>query len=289
QPGKCLKDSGIESWNVLSLYRAGALKMLLEQLDSCKLDITAIQELRWLGKGVMEKRDHIVPYSHMFGTGFIVNKKKKQVYKRMQQRNHTRGGVEEYREARRIEKRLHKELLELEHLRSLNEIRAFYQKLNKSRKDFQPRTTLCRDKEGTILSSYEAVLERWAQYFEELLNSNASEQVEGMTIDLTQGNFEAEESAPTIKEVEQTIKKLKNNKAPGMDLITAELVKFAGPEYAKHLHQLVVKIWINGIIIIIIISLDQWKKMEYGGRGITMSYTNCLMNRHYWIYKGEKA
>jgi hypothetical protein len=40
---------------VLSLYKAEALKMLLEQLDSYKLDITAIQELRWLGKGVMEK------------------------------------------------------------------------------------------------------------------------------------------------------------------------------------------------------------------------------------------
>jgi hypothetical protein len=32
--------------------------------------------------------------------------------------------------------------------------------------------------------------------------------------------FEAEEQAPTIKEVEQAIRKLKNNKAPGVDLIT---------------------------------------------------------------------
>jgi hypothetical protein len=29
--------------------------MLLEQLDSYKLDITAMQEMRWLDKGVMEK------------------------------------------------------------------------------------------------------------------------------------------------------------------------------------------------------------------------------------------
>jgi exonuclease III len=70
----------IGSWNVLYLYKAGALKMLLEQLDSYKLDITAIQELRWLDKGVMEKRDHVIFYScqkksHMIGTGFIVSKK----------------------------------------------------------------------------------------------------------------------------------------------------------------------------------------------------------------------
>jgi hypothetical protein len=54
--------------------------MLLEQLDSYKLDITAIQELRWLDKGVMEKRNHVIfnsclKKSHMFGIGFIVSKK----------------------------------------------------------------------------------------------------------------------------------------------------------------------------------------------------------------------
>jgi hypothetical protein len=52
--------------------------MLLEQLNSYKLDITAIQDLRWVGKGVMEKKDHVVFYScqkksHMFGTGFILD------------------------------------------------------------------------------------------------------------------------------------------------------------------------------------------------------------------------
>ena len=62
--------------------------MLLEQIDSYKLDIAAIQELRWLGKGVVEKRDHVVFYScqkksHMFGTDFIVNKKKEASYFRL--------------------------------------------------------------------------------------------------------------------------------------------------------------------------------------------------------------
>ena len=59
------------------------------------------------------------------------------------------------------EKRVHKQkkeifiergLEELEHLRSNNESRSFYRKLNKSRKDFQPRTILCRDKEGISLT-----------------------------------------------------------------------------------------------------------------------------------------
>jgi sorting nexin-29 len=41
---------------------------------------------------------------------------------------------------------------------------------------------------------------------------------------------------------------LRNNTAPGIDLILAELVKFAGPEYVKHLHQLIAKIWITETI-----------------------------------------
>jgi hypothetical protein len=68
--------------------------------------------------------------------------------------------VEEYRTARKEEKRVHKqkkihtehELEELERLRSSNESKSFYRKLNKSRKDFQPRTILSRNKEGMLLS-----------------------------------------------------------------------------------------------------------------------------------------
>jgi hypothetical protein len=37
--------------------------------------------------------------------------------------------------------------------------------------------------------------------------------------------------------VEAAIEKLKNKKATGMDFIQAELVKHAGTEYTKYLHQ----------------------------------------------------
>jgi hypothetical protein len=42
-------------------------------------------------------------------------------------------------------------LEELERLRSNNESKSFYRKLNKSRKDFQTRKILCRNIEGMIL------------------------------------------------------------------------------------------------------------------------------------------
>jgi hypothetical protein len=99
-----------------------------------------------------------------------------------------------------------------------------------------------------ILSSDETILERWTQHFEELLNGNTPERVEDVTTVQKQGNFETEEPIPTINKIEQAIKRLRNNKAPGIDLILAELVKFAGPEYVKYLHQLLAKVWITETI-----------------------------------------
>jgi hypothetical protein len=50
-------------WNVLSLYRAGALNLLLEQLEKYKIAITAIQEIRWKGNSLLEKRGYTIFYS----------------------------------------------------------------------------------------------------------------------------------------------------------------------------------------------------------------------------------
>jgi len=77
---KGLKDLRVGSWNVLLLYQSGALKMLVSHLDSYKMDITAIQEIRWTGEGIIDNKNHTIFYScdrkhHMFGTDFIVNKR----------------------------------------------------------------------------------------------------------------------------------------------------------------------------------------------------------------------
>jgi hypothetical protein len=63
--------------SVLSLYRAGALRILLDQIDKYKIGIIAIQEVHWTGQGVLEKRDHTIFYScdkrqHLLGVGFVV-------------------------------------------------------------------------------------------------------------------------------------------------------------------------------------------------------------------------
>ena len=47
----------------------------------------------------------------------------------------------------------------------------------------------------------------------------------------------------TLDEVNNVIQKLKDNKAPGIDLIQAELIKKASPNFVEHMHQLITIIW----------------------------------------------
>lgn len=66
----------------MSLYRPGALQVLLNEIDKYNIDLMAIQEIRWKGNGILQKRNHTIYYSchnkyHTFGTGFILNKRLK--------------------------------------------------------------------------------------------------------------------------------------------------------------------------------------------------------------------
>jgi hypothetical protein len=108
---------------------------------------------------------------------------KNEAYRKMQQKNHTSRAAEEYRMAQREEKRVRKkkkknysesEFGELEHSGNMNDSKAFYRKINKNGREFQHRTTLCRDKEGTIDSGNELIMKRWTEHFNELLNSNVT-------------------------------------------------------------------------------------------------------------------
>ena len=175
---------------------------------------------------------------------------KNNAYKRMQQRNHTQKAVEEYRTARSKEKRVHKQkkkifidcgLEELEHLRSNNENKSFYQKINKSRKDFQPRTISSRNKEGMLLSEEDDILSRWKEHFDELLNKELSDQ--HVTSQKTyQVYSDINEPTPTLDEVKNAIQKLKDYKALGIDLIQAELIRKASPDFVECTNQLITKI-----------------------------------------------
>jgi hypothetical protein len=54
-----------------------------------------------------------------------------------------------------------------------------------------------------------------------------------------------EVSIPTREEIEECIKKAKNNKAPGENGIAAELIKYGGEGILDAMHKLISMIWIT--------------------------------------------
>jgi exonuclease III len=69
----------IAAWNIGTLYGAGAMNELVQEMDKCKLDICAVQEISCPGKGTVIKKNYMILYSghksdkHEFGTGFYIN------------------------------------------------------------------------------------------------------------------------------------------------------------------------------------------------------------------------
>jgi len=66
--------------------------MLLHQLEKCYVDITCVQERRWIGLGTTEKKDWIIFCScdkkeHKLRTGFVIHKKVKHLIMNLQSKS----------------------------------------------------------------------------------------------------------------------------------------------------------------------------------------------------------
>ena len=97
------------------------------------------------------------------------------------------------------------------------------------------------DKEGNLLTEEEALRERWKQHFEEVLNRPNPP----TTLQTTEPEeIETIRTGPiTEAEIRKAIQALKNSKAPGIDAITAELLKADLPTTLTSLKNLFLHIW----------------------------------------------
>ena len=109
-----------------------------------------------------------------------VNEQKNNARLKMLQRK-TRSNIEEARTAARKVYRKKKKYYEEEKLEELqekykrNRLKQFYEGICKIRTGFQPRTTMCSNKQGVIVREEKDVLEVWATYFKELLNPKGNQ------------------------------------------------------------------------------------------------------------------
>jgi hypothetical protein len=53
--------------------------------------------------------------------------------------------------------------------------RKFYRKVSIIRNGYKPRTMMCKDKKGNLVTGKKKVLQRWAEHFDELLNGHVDE------------------------------------------------------------------------------------------------------------------
>jgi hypothetical protein len=121
-----------------------------------------------------------------------------------------------------------------------NKLKQFYEGIRKTRTGFQPRTTMCKNKQGEIVGEEKDVLEVWATYFKELLNPKTNMTTPEETIYF---GPESNIMTPTLQETLGVIRNLKNNRAPGEDSITSELIKYGGRKLWNRIHQLITTIW----------------------------------------------
>lgn len=147
----------------------------------------------------------------------------------------TRTKTEKYQSLRREAKKicrkkkreaLNTQLRELEQSNQARESRKFYKILKETKNEFHPRISLCKDKQGKWLTEEEKVLRRWKEHFSDILNQNTATGRHQLRTPYHMAQPLVE--APTSQEVKDSINDMKNNKAPGMDNLAAELFKYGG-------------------------------------------------------------
>lgn len=130
-----------------------------------------------------------------------------------------------------------------------SESRRFFREVNALRKGFQPRLSICKDRNGDVLCAKEAIINRWEEYFDGLLNeASREEEALGIATELELLTERPYVEPPTYEETRDAILSLKNNKAPGSDTICAEMLKQGGEDLWRRMHKLVAKIWADETI-----------------------------------------
>ena len=78
----------------------------------------------------------------------------------------------------------------------------------------------------SVLTEKQQVLERWKQYFKEVLNNELTSEHTDREIEIKNLNEDVDILPPTYNEVSNIIRKLKNNKTPGPDNIVHESIQY---------------------------------------------------------------
>jgi hypothetical protein len=128
---------------------------------------------------------------------------------------------------------------ELETNNENKNIRDLYRGINEFKKGYQPRINVIKDENGNQLADPQNVLNKWKNFFNQVLNVREVHDVRQMDIHTAEPLI----SKPNLVEVEIAIEKLISYKSLGTDQIPAELMKAGGETLYSEIHRLTCSIW----------------------------------------------
>jgi hypothetical protein len=114
-------------------------------------------------------------------------------------------------------------------------ISYLYRGINDCKKGYQPRINIMKDENGILIADPQSVLNRWKNFFNQVLHVHGVHDVRQMDIH-TADPFVPERS---LVEVEIIIGKMKRYKSPGTDQIPAELIKAGGEILRSEIHKII--------------------------------------------------
>jgi hypothetical protein len=114
-------------------------------------------------------------------------------------------------------------------------IRDLYRGINEFKKGYQPRTNLVKNERGDLLADCQKILNRWKNYFCQLLNVHRA----GGVRQTEMHTAEPFVPQPSASEAGGDTGKLKSYKPPGVDQIPAELIQAEGETLCSEIHKLI--------------------------------------------------
>jgi hypothetical protein len=122
------------------------------------------------------------------------------------------------REKREWEKQRIEEMEE-----SYKDSNRFLRKANEIRKPYKPKSSIIKNEYNELVTDEQAIAEEFKRFFQEILNQLEIED-QGQDNDIFT-TVEQYQCIPGKDEIKEAIELLKNNKAPGEDMIAPELIK----------------------------------------------------------------
>ena len=166
---------------------------------------------------------------------------------------------------------------DLENAAKLGKQREIWQKISTLSNKTRKKCSTVRDKAGKLISDPTSQRKRWEEHFKELLNpSSDNPDIEELVFPPSPCCFENlsdDDPPPSIIEIENALSRLKNYKAPGIDGLSNEELKYGSKALCGELKKIFDLVWSGECIP------GEWSKgiiIVLGKKGDT---TYCSNNR----------